>query len=515
MTFDYLILGAGPAGLQLGYYLERAGYSYQILERGDSAGTSFRKFPRHRMLISINKIHTGCEDPERNMRWDWNSLLTDDYSLLLSDYSKEYFPGADALVDYLEGFAAKYVPGIKYGADVTRISRNDEGFHAETANGRVFSGRCLIVATGVSKPWSPPIEGIDLAEQYSSVSVDPADFTNQRVLIIGKGNSAFETADNLIGHAATIHVVGPELLQFAWQTHYVGHLRAINNNFIDTYLLKSQNGILDATVERIEKEGEGFRGTVIYHRAADSRSSYYYDRIICCTGFQLDTDIFDESCRPEMDLETADRFPCQNPVWESVNVPDMYFAGTVTQQRDYKKTTSGFIHGFRYNVRALFHYLAQRYHDAPWPHEVIGQNDMAPAIISPINHSSALWQQFGFLGDVFVLGDETRHYEAVPMDYIREGGLVGDTPYLTVTMEYGSHDFDTLYDDRVSEHDADNAADSTALHPVIRLCRKGEVLAEQHLVENLEAIWEDSKLHIEPLGRFIENLEFSVERTDS
>ncbi len=31
---DTLIIGAGPAGLQLGYYLERSGRDYLILERG-------------------------------------------------------------------------------------------------------------------------------------------------------------------------------------------------------------------------------------------------------------------------------------------------------------------------------------------------------------------------------------------------------------------------------------------------------------------------------------------------
>ncbi len=506
MNPDYLILGAGPAGLQLGYYLERAGYSYRILERGSSAGTFFRKFPRHRKLISINKIHTGCDDPERNLRWDWNSLLTDDYGFLFREYSKDYFPGADRLVEYLEGFAAKFVPDTHYNADIVRVFRDKKGFHAETADGKLFSGRRLIVATGVSKPWSPSIEGIEMAEQYTSVSLDPKEFTNQRVLILGKGNSSFETADHLIGHAATIHVAGPELLRFAWQTHYVGNLRAVNNNFIDTYQLKSQNGILDATVEKIERDGDGFRGTVIYHRAGDSRSSYYYDRIICCTGFQLDKDIFDASCRPETDPKTHDRLPRQNAVWESVNVPDMYFAGTLTQQRDYQKTTSGFIHGFRYNLRALFHYLKERYHDTPWPHHLIDREAIGPTIIRLINRSSALWQQFGFLGDVFVPGKETRHYEAVPIDYVHTGGLVGDVPYLTVTLEYGRHDFDTLYDDRVSEHDPDNAADSTALHPIIRLCRNGEVLAEQHLVENLEAIWEDAELHVGPLDRFIRGI---------
>ena len=35
---DYIIIGAGPAGLQLGYYLQRAGRDYVILERDAQAG---------------------------------------------------------------------------------------------------------------------------------------------------------------------------------------------------------------------------------------------------------------------------------------------------------------------------------------------------------------------------------------------------------------------------------------------------------------------------------------------
>src|SRR5207248_2002706 len=66
-SVDYLVIGAGPAGLQLGYFLEQAGRNYLILEAGDSPGSFFRTFPRHRRLISINKPHTGWDDPELNM----------------------------------------------------------------------------------------------------------------------------------------------------------------------------------------------------------------------------------------------------------------------------------------------------------------------------------------------------------------------------------------------------------------------------------------------------------------
>src|SRR6266581_4883536 len=98
---DYLVIGAGPAGLQLGLYLEQADRNYLIVEAGDTPGTFFRTFPRHRRLISINKPHTGWDDPELNMRMDWNSLLSDDPRLLFPRYTRRYFPDADELVGYL------------------------------------------------------------------------------------------------------------------------------------------------------------------------------------------------------------------------------------------------------------------------------------------------------------------------------------------------------------------------------------------------------------------------------
>jgi len=35
---DYIVVGAGPSGLQMGYFLDRAGRNYVILERGSAAG---------------------------------------------------------------------------------------------------------------------------------------------------------------------------------------------------------------------------------------------------------------------------------------------------------------------------------------------------------------------------------------------------------------------------------------------------------------------------------------------
>src|SRR5262249_44928035 len=156
------------------------------------------------------------------------------------------------------------------------------------------------------------------------------------VLIIGKGNSAFETADNLIEEAAIIHLASPQSVKMAWKTHFVGNLRAVNNNILDTYQLKSQNAVLDCRIDRIERRPDGeYKVQVTYLHAHGEQEDLYYDRVIFCTGFRFDAAIFDAGCKPM--LVTNDRFPEQTSEWESTNVPGLYFAGTLTQQRDYKR----------------------------------------------------------------------------------------------------------------------------------------------------------------------------------
>ncbi|GGK80330.1 NAD(P)-binding domain-containing protein [Mangrovihabitans endophyticus] len=511
MTHDYLIIGAGPAGLQLAALMERDDRDYLVLEAAATPGAFFRTYPRHRQLISINKVHTGSDDPEFNLRADWNSLLSDDPALRFGNYSRRYFPAADDLVRYLDDFAAGL--RVRYDSPVSRVSRGSDGTFAVRTGDDVLHARRVVVATGVSRPYVPPIPGADLAERYDTVSVDPDDFTGQRVLIVGKGNSAFETADALIATAAVIHVAGPHSVRLAWQSHYVGHLRAVNNNFLDTYQLKSQNAILDGTVERIERRDDGgYRVEFRYARTVEAIRVLHYDRVILCTGFRFDAAPFDASARPRLVIN--DRFPEQTPAFESATVPGLYFAGTLTQQRDFKKSTNGFIHGFRYGVRALHRILDSRYHDRPWPATTMSATPEAitDAIIARINRTSALWQQFSVLGDVITVRGGTAWYaQEVPVAYAADGGLGEPAPVtLVVTLEYGpSHDAVDPFDiavTRVAENDAAAAHRAEYLHPVVRAYRDGEPCAEHHLAENLENEWHLPDVHQQPLAVFLKEI---------
>ena len=63
------------------------------------------------------------------------------------------------------------------------------------------------------------------------------------MLILRRGNSGFEIA-SIVGSATFIHITSRWRIKPAFQTHYVGDLRAINNELIDTYQLKSLDGSL-------------------------------------------------------------------------------------------------------------------------------------------------------------------------------------------------------------------------------------------------------------------------------
>ncbi|RKG55465.1 pyridine nucleotide-disulfide oxidoreductase [Corallococcus sp. AB011P] len=505
---EYLVLGAGPAGLQAGYFLKENGRDYRILERGSSPGTFFESFPRHRKLISINKVYTGHEDPELNLRWDWNSLLSNNHEgPLFKEFSQSYFPPADTMPAYLSAFASRHALNIQYGVNVTVIRRK-ERFELSTAEGKTFTCDRLIVATGVSRENLPDIPGLELADRYGSVSLDVTEFRNKRVLILGKGNSAFETADHLMESAAVLHLASPRPIRLAWRTHFVGDLRAVNNNLLDTYQLKMQNALLDAQVLGINRVGDHYEVTFQYSHAGGEVETLSYDRIILCTGFKFDNTLFDEACRPA--VTPCRRFPMQTSEWESVNVPGLFFAGTIMQMRDLKKYMSGFIHGFRYNIRSLSRILESRYHGKPWPisRAVSGQEEITDWLLDRINTTSSLWQQPGFLCDVLELtgGGQGVGREEFSVDYAREHLALQGTGLLMLTMEFGhSAGADPFSSERIHRGDVNRAKESAFLHPIVRHYVDGRLVEEHHVIEDLAAEWRE-KEHVQPLRDFVQRV---------
>ncbi|SCL72517.1 NAD(P)-binding domain-containing protein [Micromonospora peucetia] len=497
----YVIIGAGPAGLQLSYYLQQAGCDYITLERAAAPAEFFRHFPRHRRLISLNKVHTTSTDPEIRLRWDWNSLLHEPADLPFAKYSSEYFPHADDMVRYLAEFQRHHQLAVRFDTTVEQIERLDDGFLVHTP-GRTLHCRCVIVATGWGPPNIPAIPGIEHATGYEDMHTDPAAYTGQRVLILGKGNSAFETASAILGHAAMIHLASPRPLRLAWNTKHPGDVRGHHGAVLDSYQFKTLHSVLDCVIDEIRPLGNRYQVHLTYTHADNETAVMEYESVLRCTGFAMDTTPFGPTCQP--DMVPSGRLPTTTGDWQSTNIDGLYFAGTLAQDRDFKKASSAFIDGFRYNLRTLTALLLERYEGIPLPHAHIDRDadTVTTLVLDRVNWSSALWTQFEFLCDALVVDPDghLHHYTDLPEDHVR--ARFRDHPhYYTVSLRWGRDDYGDVF--AIERHpQPDRAAESAFIHPVIRRYHGDTLVNELHLLEDLLAEWRRPDRHIEPLREY-------------
>jgi len=227
-----------------------------------------------------------------------------------------------------------------------------------------------------------------------------------------------------------------------------------------------------------------------------------YDAVLNCTGFVFDSDFYDASCMPNQIANG--KFPELKSNWESTNVEGLFFTGVLSHSIDYKKHTSGFIHGFRYCVRTMFHLLEQRYYDVAYPRREIPATveGVLNAIIARAGTTSGLWQQFGYLHDVVTIQDDhSYYYEELTKGLIRDSDISSFAHYYTFSLEFNKVQGDPFEIHRKPV--PGKAQESIFLHPVVRQFNKGKLMNELHLLEDLYTNWTHPTQHIQPLREFL------------
>ena len=175
-----VVIGAGQAGLSVGYHLARRGVDFVILEGRKRVGDQWRE------------------------RWDSLRLFTparfDSLDGMPFPASSQHFPTKNEMADYLESYVSRFELPVETGVRVDGLHGEGERF-VVTAGDRRFEAENVVVAMANFQRARVPDFAAEL--DPAIVQIHSLDYKNPQqlrdgpVLIVGAGNSGSEIAMEL------------------------------------------------------------------------------------------------------------------------------------------------------------------------------------------------------------------------------------------------------------------------------------------------------------------------------
>ncbi|MBA3383091.1 MAG: NAD(P)-binding domain-containing protein [Actinobacteria bacterium] len=457
-AYGVVVVGSGPAGLQAAYELRRRGVDHAVLSADEAPGGMFRTLPIFERLISWTKPEAPYAHGSREYElYDHNSLVADEercQACMASLMDRTYdVPSRAEMEAGLARFAELAGLRVRYGCRWEATRNDGEGFVLETSDGE-YRCRAVVFAVGVTTPWTAPIPGLEHAAHY--VDVRRADeYDGRSVFIVGKRNSAFEVANSLLPWARRIVLASPRAIR----TDVLGHspLRTRYLQPLDEHVRGGfGTSIVDASVERIERNADGFR---VHTRGTswDGPLVFDCDDVIAATGFRAP---LQDLTRLGVTTVADERIPAQTAFWESVSVPGIYFAGNATLgspglRKQGLSSNSGSVNGFRYNARVLVRHLAEKHFDVAPPRPLVEPDQLVSFLLRELATAPELWIQKGYLCRIVNLAaDGLRDDGILPLQiFVDEPGP--DACAIAVEMAADGTIYPAVYlraRNRVAEH---------------------------------------------------------------
>ncbi|MBC5636772.1 NAD(P)-binding domain-containing protein [Ornithinibacillus sp. BX22] len=175
--YHTIVIGAGQAGLAIGYYLAKKTDNFLILEKGNQVGHVWKA--RYDSLILFTSKQFSSL-PGLPIEGDPNSL-----------------PTKDEVADYLQDYARNFSLPIKFNTEVTQVVRLGNAYSVYTKE-QNYIAKNVVIATGPFH--SPAIPAFaanlspDVLQLHSTDYKNPNQLLEGSVLVVGAGNSGAQIA---------------------------------------------------------------------------------------------------------------------------------------------------------------------------------------------------------------------------------------------------------------------------------------------------------------------------------
>ena len=179
-VFDLIIIGGGPAGIAAGIEASKNKLNYKILESAQKFNTIIN-FPKGKPIFAEPKEFTQASD------------------LKINDGTKE------SLLDDLHNQILNVSLPIEENIMVDKIEKKGNHFEVTTKNKNYKALRVLLAIGKSGNSRMLKVPGENLPKVYNRL-FDPADAKGQKVLVVGGGDSALETAIATAEYADEVYI---------------------------------------------------------------------------------------------------------------------------------------------------------------------------------------------------------------------------------------------------------------------------------------------------------------------
>ncbi|MGA7272813.1 MAG: NAD(P)/FAD-dependent oxidoreductase [Acidimicrobiia bacterium] len=189
---ETLVIGAGQAGLALGYHLSRRGLPYEIVDANKRIGDAWRNRWDSLRLFTPKRLDAlpGMRFPG----YHWG------------------FPTKDEMADYLEAYARHFEIPVQTNVRVERLTREADRFVATSEDRRFEADTVVVAMSSWQKPRIPEFS-VDLDPGILQFHVadyrNPDQLKEGSILVVGAGNSGAEVA-NEVARTHDVWLSGPD-----------------------------------------------------------------------------------------------------------------------------------------------------------------------------------------------------------------------------------------------------------------------------------------------------------------